>query len=88
MFAIESGVTRVSAKRGRAPTATFPLGDMTVSDSFLIPIANGDDGHMPQKTVESWRRKVLSAVKRFNVDYEGEFSTGVVEGGLRVWRTK
>lgn len=82
-FVIESGVATVSGKRGRKPTE-FPLDQMAVGDSFLIPIADTS----VKKEVESWRRKFLVAKKRFNEQYEGKFSTAVVEGGLRCWRTE
>lgn len=82
-FVIESGVATVSGKRGRKPTE-FPLEQMGVGDSFLIPLEDTTE----KKAVESWRRKFLVAKKRFNEQYEGKFQTAVVEGGLRVWRTE
>lgn len=82
-FQIESGVAPVSSKRGRKPTE-FPLEQMAVGDSFLIPV----EDITANKEVESWRRKVLVAKKHFNETYEGKFQTAVVEGGLRVWRTE
>ena len=85
-FTIESGVAPISNQRGRKPT-DFPLGDMGVGDSFLIPISSSDDEDS-KKQVESWRRKFLIAKKRFSETFEGKFQTAVVEGGLRVWRTE
>lgn len=82
-FVIESGVAAISGKRGRKPTE-FPLDQMAVGDSFLIPV----EDTTVKKVVESWRRKFLVAKKRFNESYEGKFQTAVVEGGLRVWRTE
>lgn len=82
-FVIESGVATISGKRGRKPTE-FPLDQMAVGDSFLIPLADTTE----KKSVESWRRKFLVAKKRFNESFEGKFQTAVVEGGLRVWRTE
>jgi len=82
-FQIESGVVPVYSKRGRKPTE-FPLIQMGVGDSFLIPVEDTSN----KKAVESWRRKVLIAKKRFNETYEGKFQTYVVEEGLRVWRTE
>lgn len=85
-FQIESGIAHVSNRggRGRKPTA-FPFADMDVGDSFLIPCAK------ERKVVDSWRRKLLVAKKRFNEQYDGEtpwtFSTSSVADGLRVWRT-
>jgi hypothetical protein len=94
-FTIESGVAAISNKRGRKPT-DFPLGEMAVGDSFLIPIAvemaegatEAAHAEEVKKQVESWRRKFLIAKKRFNEAFEGKFQTAVVEGGLRVWRTE
>lgn len=88
-FKIETGVPRTSVRegsRGRKPTA-FPFADMQVGDSFLISCDVA-----VKNVVNSWRRKLLVAKKRFNEKYEGapwEFSTALRpdEKGLRVWRT-
>lgn len=88
-FKIETGVLRTVARgggRGRKPTA-FPFEHMQVGDSFLIPC-----DVTVKNVVNSWRRKLLVAKKRFNEKYEGtpwEFSTALRsdEKGLRVWRT-
>ena len=85
-FQIVSGVARVSNRggRGRKPTA-FPFEDMDVGDSFLIPCDTKE-----KKVLDSWRRKVLLAKKRFNEQYqdaEWKFSTSLQPDGLRVWRT-
>lgn len=86
-FVIESGVEQVSSKRGRKPTE-FPLAQMQPGQSFLIP-CNTEE----KKEVESWRRKLLVAKKRFMEDFDHEtpggefkFTTAVVSDGLRVWR--
>lgn len=94
-FVIESGVTPVSNKRGRKATE-FPLGEMAVGDSFMIPtvpkVAEDADeaaiAEATKKMIESWRRKVLIAKKSFCAEFEGKFQTAVVDGGLRVWRTE
>lgn len=94
-FVIESGVTPISNKRGRKATE-FPLGQMAVGDSFMIPTAVSMPEDAPaeavadatKKMVESWRRKVLIAKKQFCAEFEGKFQTAVVDGGLRVWRTE
>ena len=84
-FVIESGVAPVTGKRGRKPTE-FPLDQMSVGDSFLIPC-----NVQEKKEVESWRRKLLVAKKRFAEGYEDgdqfKFTTAVMADGLRVWRT-
>lgn len=80
-YAIKAG----GRGRGRKPTA-FPFTDMQVGDSFLIECDTS-----VKKTVDSWRRKVLVAKKRFNEAYDGpawEFRTAIREGGIRVWRTE
>ena len=86
-FTIESGVEQLSSKRGRKPT-DFPLDQMQPGQSFLIP-CNAQE----KKEVESWRRKLLVAKKRFIESYaheneggEFKFTTAVVADGLRVWR--
>ena len=86
-FVIESGVEQISSRRGRRPTQ-FPLADMAVGQSFLISCDTSE-----KKEVESWRRKLLTAKKRFCEEFDHEeegkefkFTTAVVSGGLRVWR--
>lgn len=85
MFKVESGVPYASKRggRGRKPTA-FPFEDMDVGDSFLIACDSKN-----KKIVDSWRRKVLVAKKRFNEAYDGDawaFRTATEANGLRVWR--
>lgn len=89
-FTVEAGIVPVSGKRGRKPTE-FPLDQMTEPGmSFLIPCDTAS-----KKEVESWRRKVLVAKKRFAEEYgDGyKFMTAVVNSeqhgtGLRVWRSE
>ena len=82
-FQIESGVPLPKAKRGPGRKATeFPMADMQVGDSFLIPCDVKD-----AKSLANWRRKFLLAKKRFLTTYEGAFRTVTVEDGIRVWRT-
>jgi hypothetical protein len=80
-FKIESGVPFASNRggRGRKPTA-FPLHEMLVGNSFLIPCDTTD-----KKAVDSWRRKLLVAKKRMD---GGKWSTATVKDGIRVWRTE
>ena len=80
-FTVESGIEMPKRARGRAPTK-FPMQDMAVGDSFLIPCDTKD-----AKTLANWRRKFLVAKKAFLKKFEGEFKTATVEGGVRVWRT-
>ena len=91
-FVIETGVAHVSNRKGRKGTA-FPLADMSVGSSFKIAFDITD-----KKLTESWRRKVLTAKKKFaKANPNTDFSTavvsetkedGTVETGLRVWRNK
>lgn len=88
MFQIESGIPFTSANRGgrgRRPTA-FPFENMEVGDSFLIECDSTS-----KKVVDSWRRKLLVAKKRFNESYDGpawEFRTATQPNGIRVWRVQ
>lgn len=91
-FVIETGIAHVSNRKGRKGTE-FPLADMQVGQSFKIAFDTAD-----KKLTESWRRKVLTAKKKFNkANPDHDFSTAVVaekdaegntETGLRVWRSK
>lgn len=80
-FRVESGVPMAVNRggRGRKPTA-FPLHQMGVGDSFLIPCNTAE-----KKTVDSWRRKLLVAKKRME---GGKWTTAIVSDGIRVWRTE
>lgn len=80
-FTVEKGIEMPKRARGRAPTK-FPIGIMQVGDSFLIPCDTAD-----KKALTNWRRKFLVAKTAFLKQFEGEFKTATVEGGIRVWRT-
>lgn len=87
LFTIESNVPYNVKRggRGRKPTE-FPFEDMEVGDSFLITCDSTN-----KKTVDSWRRKVLVAKKRFNEAYDSdawEFRTAAEAAGIRVWRVQ
>lgn len=79
MFEVQSNVPVVASARGRKPTP-FPLAQMDVGDSFLIPCDS-----QSKKELDSWRRKLLVARKRMGADWQ--FKTAIVADGLRVWRT-
>lgn len=80
-FVVESDIPMHVTGRGRrASPSKFPLSQMRVGDSFLIPCDTQD-----KKIVDSWRRKVLVAKKRME---GGKWATAVVSDGLRVWRTE
>ncbi len=77
-FQIESGVDLPRPARGRR-AVEFPLLDMGVGDSFLIPFDTTEP-----KLVDSWRRKVAAAKKKVA---NAEYRTATMSDGLRVWRT-
>jgi len=80
-FVVERGVPKQVSGRGRrAAPSRFPLNQMQIGDSFLIPCDPKD-----KKAVDSWRRKVATAKKRMD---GGKWETAVVSDGLRVWRTE
>jgi len=80
-FTVETGIPMPKRARGRAPTA-FPMQEMQVGDSFLIPVDVAD-----KKAMMNWRRKFHLAKKTFLKQYEGEFKTNTVPEGIRVWRS-
>lgn len=80
-FTVESGIEMPKRARGRTPT-NFPIADMQVGQSFLIPCDTQD-----KKALTNWRRKFLVAKTAFLKKFEGEFKTATVDGGIRVWRT-
>ena len=94
-FEIESDIPQVNNKRGRKPT-DFPLENMQVGDSFLIPVivqlaedaTDSEKAEEFKKSVESWRRRFLLAKIRYMGKHGGKFSTAIVTDGLRVWRTE
>lgn len=94
-FVIQSGITRSITGRGRKPT-TFPLSQMDIGDSFRV-----ECDITKASEVESWRRKLRTAAKRF-AENNGDgykFETAVVTEdetdengdsfkvtGIRIWR--
>ena len=80
-FTVESGIEMPKRARGRQPPK-FPMSEMTVGDSFLIPCDTAD-----KKALTNWRRKFLVAKQAFLKKFEGDFKTATVDGGIRVWRT-
>jgi hypothetical protein len=78
MFEIQAGVPMTSARRGRK-AVEFPFHQMDIGDSFLVPCDVA-----AKNEVNNWRRKILLAKKAFG---QGQFSTGTVSDGIRVWRT-
>jgi len=76
-FKIESDVPMPKLARGRVAATRFPLAEMEIGESFLIPCDVAD-----KKTLDSWRRKVLAAKKRVK---DAQFKTFTVADGLRVF---
>lgn len=77
MFKIEADVPMPKLARGRVAATRFPLAEMEVGESFLIPCDPKD-----KKTLDSWRRKVLMAKKKVG---DADFKTFTVSDGLRVF---
>lgn len=77
-FTVEVGVPMTSARRGRK-AVTFPFEHMDIGDSFLVPC-----NVAAKNELNNWRRKILLAKKAFG---QGQFATGTVSDGIRVWRT-
>lgn len=80
-FTVETGIEMPKRARGRTPTS-FPMKEMSVGDSFLIPCDPTD-----KKALSNWRRKFLVAKQAFTKQFEAEFKTATVSDGVRVWRT-
>ena len=90
-FTIDKGIPYVSTTggRGRKPTQ-FPLNELEKGDSFLIKCDPTN-----KKELDSWRRKLLGAKKRFAAEFVADgikFNTLAVNDevkgkGLRVYRT-
>ena len=75
MYTIVKGIPLPGPSVGRP--AAYPLKDMDVGDSFLIPLTEGKKPSYVQSSV-SHAAKGL----------EGKtFVTRTAEGGIRVWRT-
>ena len=80
MFQIETNIPMPDRTTPGRPASMYPLADMYVGDSFLVP--------MDPVTVEA-RRRVASATSSYskrNKESGVKFSIRAVEGGLRVWR--
>lgn len=80
MYQIETNIPLPSAKSGGSTASVYPLSNMYVGDSFLVP--------MEPVTAEA-RRRVTAAASGYaarNKDAGVKFSIRTVDGGLRVWR--
>jgi hypothetical protein len=75
VITIEKGIPFPSKKRS---TATYPLGEMEVGDSFVLPVTEAG--------------RIRSAASWFGARHQKKFaSRHIVENGeavLRVWRTE
>ena len=77
MFEVEKGIP---IPRGiRARRFDFPLSNMDIGDSFLVPLEDGNE-----KSVSSVRQALYNARKREAADLK--LITTVTPDGLRVWR--
>jgi hypothetical protein len=74
MFEIEKDIPLV----GRNKSRKFPLGQMEIGDSFVIPCEADEDIHRA--------RQVASCANQRYKDKK--FASRTVDGGIRVWRIK
>lgn len=78
-FKVEKGVPIPGFYNGRALSSVFPLVEMEIGDSFLIP----KDAELPSKVLRS---RVLSNASTLRRTKGWQFTTRVVDEGVRVWR--
>lgn len=84
MFTIEKGIPVPV----RAPKVDYPLANLEVGDSFLVPVDYTTGTPEAKATAGKVARSVNSAVTAANKKSEGsKFAARKVEGGIRVWRT-
>lgn len=79
-YKLEDGVP--IPERGRPPKGApkYPFEKMEVGQSFFVPV---DVAHIP-----TYRDRIRGAAFYYATKHPGKtFSTHVVEGGIRVWRT-
>ena len=67
-------------KRKRGSTESYPWSEMTEGDSFFVGSINGEDPRITVKRVDNAAR---AAGHRLGF----KFTTRVVDGGARCWRT-
>lgn len=79
MFDIEKNVPIPKGTRSRYQ---FPLANMDVGDSFLVPV---DDAS--ERGVSSIRQALYSARKK-DTDGSVKLATSMTPDGLRVWRVE
>ena len=85
MFAIEKGIPVPV----RAPKVAYPLAEMEVGDSFLVPVDFTTDTPEAKAVAKATARSVNSAVTAATKKSEGsKFAARKVEGGIRVWRVQ
>lgn len=80
MFQIEQNIPIPTVVRRRQRASKYPLREMAVGDSFLIPVTDGDT-----ESDEAFKlqRNITSMAARWKV----KVSCRRMEGGVRVWRT-
>jgi hypothetical protein len=80
MYQIETNIPVPTPKNGGSNASVYPLGDMYVGDSFLVPI---------EAVTPEDRRRVTAATSGYAARHKEsgvKFSIRTVDGGLRVWR--
>lgn len=80
MFKIDSHIP-IPADVSTGRRSTYPLADMNVGDSFLVPF-NGDTA----KKVTQRLHSAVSQFQRRNTDSDRRFTVRAEATGVRVWR--
>jgi len=75
---IEANVPIPSARRRVGRQHVFPLRDLEIGDSFLIPWGDHDR--------ERYAAICRSVISRYGSRYRTKYATRTGEDGLRVWR--
>lgn len=80
MYEIERNVPINRDKSGdKRRRWDFPLADMAVGDSFLVPTTRGVDRDI-------FRSRVSVALCRQAKTVKGEFTSRMMKNGVRIWR--
>jgi hypothetical protein len=80
MFQIETNIPVPTIANRGATASVYPLADMYVGDSFLVPL---------EPVTLADRRRVSAAIAGYTKRHKDKglkFSVRTVDGGLRVWR--
>ena len=84
-FPVESGVPMPEDKQ-RYDRYKYPWRVMEVGDSFFVPAAPDLNGDLPHSYLKLHRLRALISYQHRK--HPEHFEVRVVDGGVRVWRTK